>query len=148
MDTTQVINLLNRTFEAFNQRDWETFRSMYSENAIVETVQLGPDSALIGPGGAAAHAQNWTAMMSNAEIRDLQIVQLVNSNLFACHFTGRGDNDGSIILPNGKVQPSTGSHVELGFLSMIQVNDAGKITHEWFHFDMDAFVRQLGLPLA
>ena len=78
------------------------------------------------------------------DLKGTLIEHKVNGNTVTTRVRGQGTFTGTLHTPQGDV-PGNGKKLDLEYQAETEFNDAGKIVHAVFDYDMQAFARQLGL---
>jgi predicted ester cyclase len=132
-------------WQAFNDGAWDKFTACYSDKAKSHLVDSGmPD--LVGPKDIVEK----NAKLYKAAFPDMkgtvQLVLVSGHNFYAvAHVTGT--NTGPLVTPAGTV-PATKKKVGYLLFHGGTFGDDGKVTEEWFIYDMNTMMAQLGLSPA
>ena len=113
--------------EAFNARDWGTFRSLVADECVYEEPATGL---------RATRGDDWLAAVRAwaAAFDDVQ-GEVTNAfgagNEVALEITWRGTHTGDVDLPSGTI-PATGRHVESKAVQIVEVVDGRVLTNRHY----------------
>jgi steroid delta-isomerase-like uncharacterized protein len=129
-----VSEIHRQILDAWNRRDWETFRSLlhsdYTYTGPDGKEQKGPDAGVnVGKMYATAFPDGKT------EIKNIYVA----GNHAVCEFIARGTHKGDL-----KGVGPTGKRVEIQICNVMELRD-GKIYREREYFDVLSMMVQLGV---
>ena len=127
--------------DSFNDRSFrQNAKDMVDDNAVILDRPTGQE--LRGPGGYVQYSEGFVAAMP--DIKGTVIEHQVNGNKVTSRIRGQGTFTGTMQTPQGSV-PGTGKSLDIEYQVEQEFNDAGKIVRFDVNYDMQDFMRQLGL---
>ena len=142
MPTPDEIRQMNESYrQDFNRHDSAALRGYYADR--IEWTSAGSDEPVTC--GDDIPASYEALFRSYPDVRlDEFLHDFSEGNLNAHHWIMRGTNTGPIGEGDSEIPP-TGRSVEIRGLSMLVLDDDGKIVRDHTYFDTGSLNRQLGL---
>ena len=122
--------------DSFNQRDWDSFRSCFADEAIHNSV---PEELGLGQGPDAVLE---LARMQVAAFPDFQTERLESvfeGDLGAFRYRETGTHEGEFMGV-----PASGRRIDGESAGFARFNGEGKLVEAWLYQDNLAFVQQIG----
>ena len=136
-----VKQLAQDTVDSFNDR---SFREKAKEAADANVVVIdGPTGQeLHGADGFVQYSEGFVTAMP--DLKGTAIEHKVNGNKATTRVHGKGTFTGTLYTPQGTF-PGNGNALDLEYQLEQEFNDAGKLARFAVDYDMQDFMRQLGL---
>jgi predicted ester cyclase len=133
--------LAQQGFDAFNNRTVaQKAKELMDANVVCVDVPSGQQFK--GPDAYAQYTQGFITAMP--DITGTVIEHKVTGNKVVTRVRGQGTFTGTMQTPQGNV-PGTGKKLDLEYQADADYNDAGKVTRIAFSYDMQMFMKQLGI---
>jgi predicted ester cyclase len=126
----------------FNNKAWDDFKKCYADDVEVTQVDSGMPAAR-GPDAAVASAQMFSKAFPDV-VGEPQLI-LQNGHSIAGVWLIKGTNSGPMMAPDGKEMPATNKKIGLLSAHVIEANETGKASKEFFYSDQGTMMAQLGL---
>jgi hypothetical protein len=127
------------SYEAWNQRDFDTFSKLLEKGEIV---MMGTGDKLVGSPGARQFAEMWANGFPDGKV---QIDNVCESPEMTCiEYTGRGTHTGTLATPMGSFE-ATGKTVDLKLCDCWSFASDGTPKQVRTYFDSASLMAQLGL---
>ena len=127
--------------DSFNDRSFrQNARDMIDDNALILDGPTGRE--LRGPDGYVQFSEGFVTAMP--DIQGTVIEHQVNGNQVTSRIRGQGTFTGTMQTPQGSV-PGNGRSLDIEYQVDQEFNDAGKIARFAVNYDMQDFMRQLGM---
>ena len=127
--------------DSFNDRSFrQNAKDMIADNAVIIDGPTGQE--LRGPDGYVQYSEGFVAAMP--DIKGTVIEHQVNGNKVTSRIRGQGTFTGTMQTPQGSV-PGNGRSLDIEYQADQEFNDAGKIVRFAVNYDMQDFMRQLGM---
>lgn len=138
MDMKQLAQSL---VDQFNDRSFRTVSKNEMDPMIV--VVDGPTKQeMHGPEGYVQYNAGYVEAMPDIKVNVLDIK--ANGKKATARLNAKGTFTGTMQTPKGKV-PGNGKKLDIVYTMDLEANDAGKLTRFAVMFDMQDFLRQLGM---
>jgi predicted ester cyclase len=138
MDVKQLAQM---GVDTFNDRSFrEKAKDLMDANVVIIDVPTGQE--LHGPDGYVQYSEGFVNAMP--DLKGTAIEHKVNGNKVTTRVRGQGTFTGTMVTPQGSV-PGNGNPLEIEYQIEQEFNDAGKVTRFAVDFDMQDFMRQLGM---
>ncbi len=136
-----VKQLAQDTVDSFNDR---SFRQKAKDAADANVVVLdGPTSQeLRGVDGFVQYSDGFVTAMP--DLKGTALEHKVNGNKVTSRIRGKGTFTGTLQTPQGTL-PGNGNPVEIEYQLEQEFNEAGKLVRFAVDYDMQDFMRQLGV---
>ena len=131
--------LVRRLYDAWNNRDWETFLAAVDQDTEVLSVPTG--QTFRGPQGFMQYAQSWAGAFPDARVEVSNMI--VSDEGAVVEFTGRGTHTAPLTTPMGEI-PATNRRVEHPFCDVYSLR-GGRVRSQHAYFDVAGLMRQLGV---
>ena len=136
-----VKDLAQNTVDMFNDRRFrEKAREAANENIVVADKPTGQEFR--GVDGFVQYSEGFVNAMP--DLTGTAIEHNVNGNKVTTRVHGKGTFTGTLQTPQGAV-PGNGNPVDLEYELEQTFNEEGKLVHFVVNYDMQDFMRQLGL---
>ncbi len=133
--------LAQQNFDAFNDRSFrQKAKDLMDANVVVFDSPTGQE--MRGPSGYVQYAEGFVTAMP--DIKGAVLEHKVNGKKVVTRVRGQGTFTGKLHTPQGDV-PGTGKKLDLEYQADADYDDAGKIVRIAFSYDMQAFMKQLGI---
>jgi len=127
--------------DTFNDRSFrEKATDLMDANVVIIDGPTGQE--LHGPDGYIQYSEGFVNAMPN--LKGTAIEHKVNGNKVITRVRGQGTFTGTMVTPQGSV-PGNGNPLDIEYQIEQEFNDAGKVTRFAVNFDMQDFMRQLGM---
>lgn len=127
--------------DSFNDRSFrQKAKDMIDASAVIMDGPTGQE--LHGPDGYVQYSEGFVTAMP--DIQGTVVEHQVNGNHVTSRIRGQGTFTGTMQTPQGSV-PGTGKSLDIEYQAEQEFNDAGKIVRFVVNYDMQDFMRQLGL---
>ena len=130
METQDLLDLAQKSMQAFNARDWDRFAQLHARDAVYD--EVGSGRKVTGRNDIIQAVRGWTEAFSDMKGTITQ--RVASDDLVACAVTFEGTQDGELVTPAGPVHPSN-KHVTTRCLQLLRVAD-GHIVETRNYFDM------------
>ena len=141
MSAQENAELVRLFFDCFNRRDFDQSSRHVADEA--EWVNVATGETFRGPAGVRQYEQGWATAFPDGM---LEITNLMAGDTGAAvEFIGRGTHTGPLTTPAGEIPP-TGRAIEVRFCEVYDIR-GGKAMGCRLYFDLDTFMRQLGLVM-
>lgn len=138
MDLKQIAQ---STVDQFNDRSFRT-KSKDVMDANVVVVDGPTKQELHGPAGYVQYVDGYVTAMP--DIKGTVLDHTVSGSKVTTRVNGKGTFTGTMRTPQGNV-PGNGKKLDIVYTTELEVNAAGKVTRFAVSYDMQDFMRQLGL---
>lgn len=136
-----VKQLAQANADAFNDRSFrQKAKDMLDANAVIIDGPTGQE--LHGPDGYVQYSEGFVSAMP--DIKGTVVEHKVNGNKVTSRIHGHGTFTGTMQTPQGSV-PGNGKSLDIEYRVEQEFNDAGKIVRFAVNYDMQDFMRQLGV---
>ena len=126
-------------FTAWNERDFDSLASLFSDDA--EVVDFPAGMTLRGREGAREEAERWAGAFPDGKVEVKSVVAGTSGVVVEGEL--RGTNTGPLQSPAGEI-PATNRSVEMPFTIVWDVRN-GQVTGHRGYYDSATLMRQLGL---
>ena len=127
--------------DTFNDRSYRQKASdLMDPNVVIIDSPTGQE--LHGPGGYVQFADGFVQAIP--DLKGTAIEHKVDGNRVTSRVRGQGTFTGTLQTPQGSF-PGNGSPVDIEYQIEQEFNDAGKVVRFAANYDMQEFMRQLGL---
>jgi hypothetical protein len=138
MDIQRIAQM---TYDHFNDRTFtEKDRSLFDPDVVVVDIPTGQE--LRGFDAYTQYSQGFITAMP--DIRGTVLENQVSGNTVKSRIRGQGTFTGQLQTPQGMV-PGTGNPVDIEYRPEMEFNEAGKIKRFAVNYDIQDFMRQLGI---
>jgi len=139
MDVKQLAQVV--MIDSFNDRSYkQKAKDLADANLVIMDTATG--MKLNGPAGFVQYTDSFVGAMP--DLKGTLIEHAVSGNKVTTRVRGHGTFTGTMQTPQGNV-PGNGKKLDLEYKAEQEYNDAGKLTKVTFSYDMQAFMKQLGL---
>lgn len=129
--------LVRKTYEAFNNRDFEAAIECVADD--LDWLEVPSGRRFQGPEGLLREYREWARAFPDGSV---EITNLLESgDWVTVEFTVRGTNTGPMMGPDGEMEPSN-AKVELQSCDVLHVAD-GRVTGGRSYFDLNTVTRQV-----
>ena len=136
-----VKQLAQKGVDSFNDRSFrQNAADLMDANVVIVDKPTGQE--LHGPDGYIQYAEGFVTAMP--DITGTAIEHKVNGNKVTTRVRGQGTFTGTMVTPQGSM-PGNGNPLDIEYQIEQDFNDAGKVTRFAVNFDMQDFMRQLGM---
>lgn len=127
--------------DIFNDRSYRTTTKEYVDPGVTgKDIPTGQELT-----GVEAFVQyNDGFVNAMPDIKGTLVEQKVEGNKVTSRIHGQGTFTGKLVTPQG-ILPGNGKKLDLEYSAEFEFNDAGKLVHYVFNYDMSEFMRQLGV---
>jgi predicted ester cyclase len=127
--------------DSFNDRSFrQNAKDMIDDSAVIIDGPTGQE--FHGPDGYIQFSEGFVAAMP--DIKGTVIEHKVNGNKVTSRIRGQGTFTGTMQTPQGNI-PGNGKSLDLVYEAEQDFNDAGKIVRFAVNYDMQDFMKQLGM---
>jgi len=138
MDVKQLAQM---GVDTFNDRSFrEKAKDLMDANVVIIDGPTGQE--LHGPDGYVQYAEGFVSAMP--DLKGTAIEHKVNGNKVTTRVRGQGTFTGTMVTPQGSM-PGNGNALDIEYQIEQEFNDSGKVTRFAVDFDMQDFMRQLGM---
>lgn len=139
MDVKQLAQTV--VIDTFNDRSYkQKAKDLADANVVIIDTPTGQE--VHGPDGFVQYTDGFVGAMP--DLKGTLIEHVVNGNKVTTRIRGQGTFTGTLHTPQGDV-PGTGKKLDLEYKAETEYNAAGKLVRAVFSYDMQAFMKQLGL---
>jgi predicted ester cyclase len=136
-----VKQLAQDSVDMFNDHSYrQKAKEVMDSNVVVFDGPTGQE--LHGPDGYVQYADGFVTAMP--DLKGTAIEHKVSGNKVTTRVRGQGTFTGTMVTPQGSM-PGNGNPLDIEYQVEQEFNDAGKITRFAVTFDMQDFMRQLGM---
>ena len=136
-----VKQLAQDTADMFNDRSYrQKAKDVMDSNVVVSDGPTGQE--MRGPEGYVQYSDGFVTAIPN--LTGTVIEHKVDGNKVMTRVLGQGIFTGTLQTPQGTV-PGNGNPVEIEYQIEQEFNDAGKVVRFAVNYDMQDFMRQLGV---
>ena len=136
-----VKELAQNTVDMFNDRSFrEKAKEVANANIVVSDKPTGQEFR--GVDGFVQYSEGFVTAMP--DLKGTAIEHTVDGNKVTTRVHGQGTFTGTLQTPQGSV-PGTGRSVDLDYQLEQTFNEEGKLVHFTVNYDMQDFMRQLGI---
>jgi len=136
-----VKQLAQASVDMFNDRSFrQKAKDVMDSNVVVSDGPTGQE--MHGPDGYVQYAEGFVTAMP--DLKGTAIEHKVSGNKVTTRVRGQGTFTGTMVTPQGSM-PGNGNSLDIEYQIEQEFNDAGKVTHFAVNFDMQDFMRQLGM---
>jgi len=136
-----VKQLAQASVDMFNDRSFrQKAKDVMDSNVVVSDGPTGQE--MRGPDGYVQYAEGFVTAMP--DLKGTAIEHKVSGNKVTTRVRGQGTFTGTMVTPQGSM-PGNGNSLDIEYQIEQEFNDAGKVTHFAVNFDMQDFMRQLGM---
>jgi predicted ester cyclase len=136
-----VKELAQKTVDMFNDRSFrEKGNEVVNENIVVSDKPTGQEFR--GVDGFVQYSEGFVTAMP--DLTGTAVEHTVQGNKVITRVHGQGTFTGTLQTPQGNV-PGTGNPVDIEYQLEQTFNEEGKLVHFAVNYDMQDFMRQLGL---
>ena len=136
-----VKQLAQDSVDMFNDRSYrQKAKEGMDSNVVVIDGPTGQE--LHGPDGYVQYADGFVTAMP--DLKGTAIEHKVSGNKVTTRIRGQGTFTGTMVTPQGSM-PGNGNPLDIEYQVEQEFNDAGKTTRFAVTFDMQDFMRQLGM---
>lgn len=136
-----VKQLAQETIDMFNDRSFrQKAKDVMDPNVMVSDSPTGQE--LRGPDGYVQYSEGFVTAMP--DLKGTVVEHKVNGNKVTSRVRGQGKFTGTMVTPQGSM-PGNGNPLDMEYQIEQEFNDAGKVTRFAVNFDMQDFMRQLGM---
>ena len=136
-----VKQLAQDTVDMFNDRSFrQKAKDTTDASVIVSDKATGQE--MRGVDGFVQYSDGFVTAMP--DLKGTALEHKVNGNKVTSRIRGKGTFTGTLQTPQGNV-PGNGNSVEIEYQLDQEFNDAGKLVHFAVNYDMQDFMRQLGM---
>jgi predicted ester cyclase len=127
--------------DAFSDRTFrQKSKDLMDANVVVVDTPTGQE--LRGPDGYVQYAEGYVTAMP--DIKGTAIEHKVSGNKVNTRVRGQGTFTGTLKTPQGNV-PGNGNRLDIEYQLEQDFNDAGKVVRFAVNYNMQDFMRQLGI---
>jgi predicted ester cyclase len=138
MDVKQLAQM---GVDTFNDRSFrEKASDLMDANVVIIDGPTGQE--LHGPDGYIQFSEGFVNAIP--DLKGTAIKHEVNGNKVTTRVRGQGSFTGTMVTPQGSM-PGNGNPVDIEYKIEQEFNDAGKVTRFAVDYDMQDFMRQLGM---
>ena len=138
MTEQDLLSIAKNQIEAFNDADWDLWRTMVAPNCVVE--EVGTQRKLVGHDENIASMKGWRTAFP--DVKGTVKNALLSGDTVVLELTWSGTHDGSLEGPGGII-PATGRHQNTDAAFIAKFSD-GLIVHVRHYFDMMTLLAQIG----
>jgi predicted ester cyclase len=136
-----VKQLAQDSVDMFNDRSYrQKAKDVMDSNVVVSDGPTGQE--MRGPDGYVQYSEGFVTAMP--DLTGTVIEHNVSGNKVTTRVLGQGTFTGTLQTPQGTV-PGNGNPVEIEYQIEQEFNDAGKVARFAVNYDMQDFMRQLGM---
>ena len=136
-----VKQLAQDSVDMFNDRSYrQKAKEVMDSNVVVIDGPTGQE--LHGPDGYVQYADGFVTAMP--DLKGTALEHKVSGNKVTTRVRGQGTFTGTMVTPQGSM-PGNGKPLDIEYQVEQEFNDAGKTTRFAVDFDMQDFMRQLGM---
>jgi predicted ester cyclase len=136
-----VKQLAQDSVDMFNDRSYrQKAKEVMDSNVVVIDGPTGQE--LHGPDGYIQYADGFVTAMP--DLKGTALEHKVSGNKVTTRVRGQGTFTGTMVTPQGSM-PGNGKPLDIEYQVEQEFNDAGKTTRFAVDFDMQDFMRQLGM---
>ena len=136
-----VKQLAQKGVDSFNDRSFrQNAAELMDANVVIVDIPTGQE--LHGPDGYIQYSEGFVKAMP--DLKGTAIEHKVNGNKVTTRVRGQGTFTGTMVTPQGSM-PGNGNPLDIEYQIEQEFNDAGKVTRFSVNFDMQDFMRQLGM---
>ena len=136
-----VKDLAQNTVDMFNDRSFrEKAQDVANPNIVISDKPSGQE--LRGVDGFVQFSEGFVTAMP--DLKGTALEHTVEGNKVTTRVRGQGTFTGTLHTPQGDV-PGTGNPVDIEYRLMQVFNEEGKLVHFTVDYDMQDFMRQLGI---
>ena len=127
--------------DMFNDRSFrQKAKDVMDPNVVIIDGPTGQE--LHGPDGYVQYSEGFVTAMP--DLKGTALEHKVNGNKVTTRVRGQGTFTGTMVTPQGSV-PGNGNLFDIEYQIEQEFNDAGKVTRFAVNYDMQDFMRQLGM---
>jgi predicted ester cyclase len=127
--------------DTFNDRSFrEKAKDLMDANVVITDGPTGQE--LHGPDGYIQFSEGFVNAIP--DLKGAVVEHKVNGNKVITRVRGQGNFTGTMVTPQGSF-PGNGNPVDIEYQIEQEFNDAGKVTRFAVDYDMQDFMRQLGM---
>jgi predicted ester cyclase len=136
-----VKQLAQDSVDMFNDRSYrQKAKEVMDSNVVVSDGPTGQE--LHGPDGYVQYADGFVTAMP--DLKGTALEHKVSGNTVTTRVHGQGTFTGTMVTPQGSM-PGNGKPLDIEYQVEQEFNEAGKIKRFVVNFDMQDFMRQLGM---
>jgi steroid delta-isomerase-like uncharacterized protein len=132
-------DLMNRSTEAIMSGDWDTLRSLYAGDAVIETPDAG---RLEGPDGLVGWVSGFRSAFPDLSWESVYEHEAGDTAIDEGYV--QGTHQAALEAPGGQSIPATGKRIRVRGCDVATASN-GRITSHRFYYDQLDFLGQLGL---
>lgn len=137
-----VQGLAQASIDTFNDRSFrEKAKDLIDANAVVIDSPTGQE--LHGPDGYVQYSEGFVSAIP--DLKGTLIEHKVSGNKVTSRVRAQGNFTGTLQTPQGSF-PGTGNPVDIEYQIQQVFNDEGKVVRFVVNYDIQNFMRQLGIP--
>src|SRR4051812_23933115 len=110
----QLVDLIQRYYDAFNRRDFASYERLFTPNCLIEA----PGVELHGIEGARAFDKVWQTALPDVQIASLH--RATGSHLVMCENQIQGTHTGPLVTADGTL-PASGRRFEERYMAVIEL---------------------------
>ena len=127
--------------DTFNDRSFrEKAKDLMDPNVLI--IDAPTSQELRGPDGYVQYAEGFVSAIP--DLKGTAIEHKVSGNKVISHIRGQGKFTGTMVTPQGSF-PGNGNPVDIEYQIEQEFNDEGKVMRFAVDYDMQDFMRQLGV---
>ncbi len=130
-------DIVRKTFDAFNNRDFEAAIDCVAED--LDWVEVPSGRRFQGAEGLLREYREWARAFPDGTVEITNILE--SGDWVTVEYTVRGTNTGPMMGPDGETEPSN-AKVELQACDVLRLRD-GKVTGGRGYFDLNTVTRQV-----
>lgn len=139
MSVEKNLSLLDNMLASYNARDWDRFRELFAESALMHEPGMEPYR------GREAILKSYQGMLSAFPDANMEKTHAFGQLDWACAMiTAKGTNKGSLPGSDGQSTPPTNRTIKVELVTLTKIRD-GKIIECHEVFDRLGMLSQLGL---
>jgi len=136
-----VKGLAQAGIDAFNDRSFrEKAKDLMDPNVVI--IDAPTSQELRGPDGYVQYSEGFISAIP--DLKGTVIEHKVSANKVTSRVRGQGNFTGTLVTPTGSFT-GNGNPVDIEYQIEQEFNDAGKVVHFAVDYDMQDFMRQLGV---
>jgi len=136
-----VKQLAQDTVDSFNDRSFRE-KAKESADANIVVIDRPTGQELHGVDGFIQYSEGFVTAMP--DLKGTAVEHNVNGNKVTTRVHGKGTFTGTMATPQGNV-PGNGNPLDIEYQLEQEFNDAGKLVRFAVDYDMQDFMRQLGM---
>jgi predicted ester cyclase len=136
-DVTRNIQRVERLEQAYNDRDYDTVRTIVAPDFVAHT----PGSQMMPPGIEGAIAANEGAHSAFPDHHTEIVESFGDGDRVVSHVQMTGTNDGGLPWAD---MPANGAKVDIDWIQISRFGDDGTIQETWAQMDLAKMMMQLG----